>query len=159
MSMMNLAEQCKTWDYILTLQDKFLIGFGAIYVAFNLYFFKIIFTNSAPLGRVGLGVAMSVCVWVCLCVCAIQLPREQGFLLRLRLKVFPRFPRDFPGFSWVFPFVFQGFLQGKIKQPLSLKKKRKKEKKLDKSRNLFKFVSVLLSASVERVGVSRMRDS
>ena len=29
---------------------------------------------------------------------------------------------------------------------------------LDKSRNLFKFVSVLLSASVERVGVSRMRD-
>ena len=27
-----------------------------------------------------------------------------------------------------------------------------------KSRNLFKFVSVLLSASVERVGVSRMRD-
>ena len=28
----------------------------------------------------------------------------------------------------------------------------------DKSRNLFKFVSVLLSASVERVGVSRMRD-
>ena len=29
---------------------------------------------------------------------------------------------------------------------------------LDKSRNLFKFVSVLLSASVERVCVSRMRD-
>ena len=29
---------------------------------------------------------------------------------------------------------------------------------LDKSRNLFKFVSVLLSALVERVGVSRMRD-
>ena len=28
----------------------------------------------------------------------------------------------------------------------------------DKSRNLFKFVSVLLSASVERVGVSRVRD-
>ena len=28
----------------------------------------------------------------------------------------------------------------------------------DKSHNLFKFVSVLLSASVERVGVSRMRD-
>ena len=28
----------------------------------------------------------------------------------------------------------------------------------DKSCNLFKFVSVLLSASVERVGVSRMRD-
>ena len=28
----------------------------------------------------------------------------------------------------------------------------------DKSRNLFKFVSVLLSASVERGGVSRMRD-
>ena len=29
---------------------------------------------------------------------------------------------------------------------------------LDKSRNLLKFVSVLLSASVERVGVTRMRD-
>ena len=29
---------------------------------------------------------------------------------------------------------------------------------MDKSRNLFKFVSVLLSASLERVGVSRMRD-
>ena len=29
---------------------------------------------------------------------------------------------------------------------------------LDKSRNLSKFVSGLLSASVERVGVSRMRD-
>ena len=29
---------------------------------------------------------------------------------------------------------------------------------LDKSRNLSKFVSVLLSASVERVGVSRIRD-
>ena len=29
---------------------------------------------------------------------------------------------------------------------------------MDKSRNLFKFVLVLLSASVERVGVSRMRD-
>ena len=29
---------------------------------------------------------------------------------------------------------------------------------VDKSRNLFKFVLVLLSASVERVGVSRMRD-
>ena len=28
----------------------------------------------------------------------------------------------------------------------------------DKSSNLFKFVSVLISASVERVGVSRMRD-
>ena len=29
---------------------------------------------------------------------------------------------------------------------------------IDKSRNLLKFVLVLLSASVERVGVSRMRD-
>ena len=29
---------------------------------------------------------------------------------------------------------------------------------LHKSRNLFQFVSVILSASVERVGVSRMRD-
>ena len=29
---------------------------------------------------------------------------------------------------------------------------------IDKSRDLFKFVSVLLSASVERVGVSSMRD-
>ena len=29
---------------------------------------------------------------------------------------------------------------------------------LDKSRNLFKFLPVLLSASVDRVGVSRMRD-
>ena len=29
---------------------------------------------------------------------------------------------------------------------------------LDTSRNLFKFVLVVLSASVERVGVSRMRD-
>ena len=34
----------------------------------------------------------------------------------------------------------------------------KKERKKDKLRNLFKFVSVLLSASVKRVGVSRMRD-
>ena len=34
----------------------------------------------------------------------------------------------------------------------------KKKKCLDKSWNLFKFVSVLLSTSVERVGVSRMRD-
>ena len=30
--------------------------------------------------------------------------------------------------------------------------------KIDKSCNLFKFLLVLLSASVERVGVSRMRD-
>ena len=30
--------------------------------------------------------------------------------------------------------------------------------RIGKSRNLFKIVSVLLSASVERVGVSRMRD-
>ena len=36
--------------------------------------------------------------------------------------------------------------------------KKEKKKKIDKSRDLFKFVSVLLSASVERVGVSRMRD-
>ena len=34
----------------------------------------------------------------------------------------------------------------------------KKNQNKDKSRNLFKFVSVLLSASVERVGVSRMWD-
>ena len=33
-----------------------------------------------------------------------------------------------------------------------------KEFFLDKSHNLFKFVSVLLSASVERVGVSRLRN-
>ena len=43
-------------------------------------------------------------------------------------------------------------------QPLSKKKNNKKIKKLDKLRNLFKFVSVLLSASVEKVGFSRMRD-
>ena len=35
---------------------------------------------------------------------------------------------------------------------------KKKDKKKDKSRNFFKFVSVLLSASVERVGVSHMQD-
>ena len=34
----------------------------------------------------------------------------------------------------------------------------KKKKKIDKSWNLFQFVLVLLSASVERLGVSRMRD-
>ena len=34
----------------------------------------------------------------------------------------------------------------------------KNTKKIDKSRNLFKFVLGLLSASVERVGVSRTRD-
>ena len=38
------------------------------------------------------------------------------------------------------------------------KERKRKNNKLDKSRNLLKFVSVLLSASVERVGVSRMRD-
>ena len=32
----------------------------------------LIFTNSAPLGRVGLGVAMSMCLSVCLSVCAIK---------------------------------------------------------------------------------------
>ena len=37
-------------------------------------------------------------------------------------------------------------------------KKIKIKKNGDKSCNLFKFVSVLLSASVERVGVSRMWD-
>ena len=31
----------------------------------------LIFTNSAPLGRVGYRVAMSVCVFVCECFCAI----------------------------------------------------------------------------------------
>ena len=59
-----------------------------------------IFTNGAPLGRVGHRVAMSVCLSVCL----------------------------------------------------------KKKNVLDKSRDLLKFISVLLSASVERVGVSRMQD-
>ena len=39
-------------------------------------------------------------------------------------------------------------------QPLS---KKGKYKFKDKTRNLFKFVSVLLSKLVERVGVSRMR--
>ena len=34
----------------------------------------------------------------------------------------------------------------------------KKKNIKDKVRNLFKFVSVLLSALVQRVGVSRMRD-
>ena len=38
------------------------------------------------------------------------------------------------------------------------KKKKKRRRKWDKPRNLFKFVSILLSASVERVGVSRMQD-
>ena len=38
------------------------------------------------------------------------------------------------------------------------KKEKKKKKIKDKSCNLLKIVSVLLSASVERVGVSRMRD-
>ena len=37
-------------------------------------------------------------------------------------------------------------------------KKKKKKRKIDKSPNLFKFVSVLLSALVKRVGVSRMQD-
>ena len=35
---------------------------------------------------------------------------------------------------------------------------KKRRQKIDKSRNLFKFVSVLLSASVKRVVVSRMPD-
>ena len=39
-----------------------------------------------------------------------------------------------------------------------VEKRGKKKKKKKKSRNLFKFVLVLLSASVERVGVSRMQD-
>ena len=37
-----------------------------------------IFTNLAPLGRVGLGVTMSVCVSVCLCVCAIKSQGSKG---------------------------------------------------------------------------------
>ena len=50
--------------------------------------------------------------------------------------------------------------QKKIKKKIKSRNQSKKFKKIkiDKSRNLFKFVSVLLSASVERVGVSRMRD-
>ena len=48
----------------------------------------------------------------------------------------------------------------KITQPIkkNLKFLKKNLKKLDKSHNLFKFVLVLLSPSVERVGVSRMQD-
>ena len=37
-----------------------------------------IFTNSAPLGRVGLGVAMSVVLSVCLSVCAIKSQGSKG---------------------------------------------------------------------------------
>ena len=44
-------------------------------------------------------------------------------------------------------------LKNIITQPI-----KKKRRKKDKSRNLFIFALVLLSASVERVGVSHMRD-
>ena len=54
------------------------------------------------------------------------------------------------------------YLKKKLKKIKKIEKKLKKtkktKKKQDKSCNLFKFVSVLLSASVERVGVSRIRD-
>ena len=46
----------------------------------------------------------------------------------------------------------------KRKKKKKERKKRKKEKRRKKSRNLSKIVSVLLSASVERFDVSRMRD-
>ena len=38
----------------------------------------VIFTNSAPLGQVGLGVAMSVVLSVCLSVCAIKSQGSKG---------------------------------------------------------------------------------
>ena len=80
-------------------------------------------------------------------------------------------PGVFPGFSLCFPGVFQGYsrgvpgvfplfsggIPGKNKAT-SLKKIKKINKKKKNSRNFFKLVSVLLSASVERVGVSRMQD-
>ena len=45
-----------------------------------------------------------------------------------------------------------------LKQKKIINKLKKKIKKNDKSCNISKFVSVLRSASVERVDVSRMRD-
>ena len=134
-----------------------------------------VFTNSAPLGQVGHIVAVSVCVSVCLFVCAIGCSFFRGLSSALRShdqfqashwssppnpwgfpRVFLGFSRGFPFFSGVFPgfsllFLFS-FLR-KITQPL-----KNKYIFLDKSRNLSNIVSVLLSASVERFCVSRMRD-
>ena len=78
--------------------------------------------------------------------------------------VFPGFSRGFPGvfpgFSRGFPRVFPGFSQAFFK--ICLKKIMQSLFIiiffLDKSCNLSKIVSVLLSASVERFFVSHMRD-
>ena len=56
-----------------------------------------IFTNLAPLGRVGHRVAMSVCVSVCLCVCAIKC----SFFLGLSLA--PRSHDQIPASHWSTP--------------------------------------------------------
>ena len=105
-----------------------------------------------------------------------QLPREQNFLLRLRASHWPSpwcFPEVFhdffAGFFFGFPRVFLRFSRGCFRGfsrifflLLYHTNYHKKEEKiyitqpLQKSWNLFKFESVLLSASVERVGVCRI---
>ena len=82
-----------------------------------------------------------VCVSVCVSVCAIVCSFFLGLSLALRSH------DQIPASHWATP-PFKKKID-KITQPI---------KKNDKSHNLFKFVSVLLSALVERVGVSRMRD-
>ena len=104
------------------------------------------FHQLGPLGRVGLVVAKSVCVFVwCLCVC----PIPMRFFLR---------PLIGPVITWS---VWGLSLGGRIKGAEKRGKKKNYHasyRKKKKSCNLFKFVLVLLSASVERVCVSRMRD-
>ena len=70
----------------------------------------------------------------------------------------PQNPTNDPNFS-----PTRGGGGGVVKKSCNLKKRKKGKqkkrlKKRDKSRKIFKFVLFLLSASVERVGVSRMRD-
>ena len=110
------------------------------------------FHQLGPLGRVGLVVDMSVC----LCVWC---PLPMRFVLRPLIG--PQVTRSDQGL-WLVNLPSLPNLAPPLflpKSPLAaaaVTTARRDKKKLKWF--LFKFVSVLLSASVERVGVSRMRD-
>ena len=150
-------------------------GHIALFVLNHIYCSDLLMTESSgyhgghqlgPLGRVRLVVAKSVCV-----LFACMSPSHAIFF---RLLIGPVITWSVQSLSLVIPsppsppfFSFSFFLFWRDRKKRGKKKKLKKKKKLScnllrkkklKSRNLLKFGLVLLSASVERVGVSCMRD-